>query len=153
MKSTAIYILSIIFLSALLLGLSYQVKLPSGVSEMQVYSCATPLLGESGKVDVMTNFNIYHYYGKVVSIKDCKLDNTLGVAYIYPKDKMSADALVDKLSIDVIFTQDLEDGVTYYGKSKVGNKSVYIEKQEINVQIVSNKDNIIVGFPLIMGSY
>ncbi|MDE6210591.1 MAG: hypothetical protein K2G42_01295 [Clostridia bacterium] len=153
MKSIAIYILAITFLSALLLGLSYQAKLPDGVYEMQVYSQTAPLVGESGQVDEMTNFNIYHYYDKVVSIKDCRLDNTLGVAYIYPKDKISADTLVDKLSVDVIFTQDLDSGVTYYGKSKAGGRSVFIDKQEINIQIVSNKDNIIVGFPLIMGSY
>ncbi|MDE6372213.1 MAG: hypothetical protein K2L61_01570, partial [Clostridia bacterium] len=132
---------------------SYQAKLPDGVYEMQVYSQKVPLVGESRQVDEMTNFNIYHYYDKVVGIKDCRLDNTLGVAYIYPKDKLSADTLVDKLSVDIVFTQDLEDGVTYYGKCKAGDKSVYIDKQEINVQIVSNKDNIIVGFPLIMGSY
>ncbi|MDE5756360.1 MAG: hypothetical protein K2I23_04650 [Clostridia bacterium] len=153
MKSTAIYILAITFLSAVLMGLSYRAKLPDGVSEMQIYSCDTPLVGQGEQVDEMTNFNIYHYYDKFVSIKDCKLDNTLGVAYIYPKDKISEDTLVDKLSIDIVFTQDLEDGVTYYGKTKAGGKSVYIDKQEINVQIVSNKDNIIVGFPLIMGSY
>ena len=153
MKSIAVYILAITFLSAVLIGLSYQVKLPDGISEMQIYSATMPLIGESALVDNMTNFNIYHYYDKVVSIKDCKLDNTLGVAYIYPKDKTNVDALVNKLSIDVAFTQDLEDGITYYGKSRAGGRSVYIDKQEINVQIVSNKENIIVGFPLIMGSY
>lgn len=153
MKSIAIYILAITFLSAVLMGLSYQVKMPDGVVEMQVYSTSAPLVGESAQVDNMTNFNIYHYYDEVVSIKDCKLDNTLGVAYIYPKDKTSVETLVDKLSIDVVYTQDLEDGITYYGKSKAGRSSVYIDKREINVQIVSNKHNIIVGFPLIMGSY
>ena len=76
MKSIAIYILAITFLSALLLGLSYQVKLPDGIYEMQVYSQTTPLVGECGQIDEMTNFNIYHYYDKVVSIKDCRLDNT-----------------------------------------------------------------------------
>ena len=101
----------------------------------------------------MTNFNIYHYYGEIVGIKDNKLDNTLGVAYIYPKDKTDVETLVDKLSIDVAFSQDLEDGITYYGKSKAGGRSVYIDRQEINVQIVKNKKYIIIGFPLIMGSY
>ncbi|MDE6275418.1 MAG: hypothetical protein K2M75_02640 [Clostridia bacterium] len=153
MKSFAVYILAITFLSAVLMGLSYQVKLPDGAVEMQVYSISTPLVGESAQVDKMTNFNIYHYYDKFVGIKDCKLDNTLGVAYIYPKDKTDVDTLVDKLSIDVVYTQDLEDGITYYGKSKAGNSSVYIDKQEINVQIVKNKNYIIIGFPLIMGSY
>ena len=153
MKSKSVYILAIIFLSAMLLAMPCNQKIPDGVKEMQVYACETPLLGEGDGVDNMTNFNIYHYYDKVVGIKDFKLDNTLGVAYIYAKEKMSIDTLTDKLSIDVIYTQDLEDGITYYGKSRAGNSSVYIDGQEINVQIVSNKDNIIVGFPLIMGSY
>ncbi|MDE5654327.1 MAG: hypothetical protein K2I46_01800 [Clostridia bacterium] len=153
MKSIAVYILAIIFLSAVALGLSYQVKLPEGAQEMQVYSLTTPPVGKCEQVDMMTNFNIYHYYDKFVSIKDSKLDNTLGVAYVYPKDSMSEQLLMKKLSIDVKFTQDLEDGVTYYGKSRAGSRSVYIDGQEINVQIVNNKNYIIVGFPLIMGSY
>lgn len=153
MKSTAVYILIIVFLSAAVLGLSYQVKLPDGVAEMQVYSAVTPLIGECEQVDKMTNFNIYHYYDNFVSIKDYRLDNTLGVAYLYPKDKTSAQQLINRLSIEVSFTQDLEDGVTYYGKSRAGGRSVYIGSQEINVQIVKNKNYIIVGFPLIMGSY
>ncbi len=66
---------------------------------------------------------------------------------------MSEQILMKRLSIDVRFTQDLENGVTYYGKSKAGGRSVYIDGQEINVQIVNNKNYIIVGFPLIMGSY
>lgn len=135
------------------MGLTYQAKLPDGVEEMQVYSTVMPLIGESQQVDKMTNFNIYHYYGNFVGIKDCKLDNTLGVAYLYPKDRVSEQQLINKLSIDVSFTQDLEDGVTYYGKSKAGGRSVYIDGEEINVQIVKNKNYIIVGFPLIMGSY
>ncbi len=44
MRSIAIYILSIIFLSAVLMGLTYQVKVPSGAIEMQVYSQDTPLV-------------------------------------------------------------------------------------------------------------
>ena len=153
MKSIAIYILAIIFLTATLLGLSYQVKLPSGVKEMQVYSAVTPQIDKCEQVDNMTNFNIYHYYQNFVSIRDNKLDNTLGVAYIYPKDSVSEKTLIDRLSIDVSFTQDLEDGVTYYGKSRAGGRSVYIDGKEINVQIVKNKNYIIIGFPLIMGSY
>lgn len=86
MRSIAIYILSIIFLSAVLMGLTYQVKVPSGAIEMQVYSQDTPLVGSSDSVDEMTNFNIYHYFDKVVSIKDGKLDNTLSVAYVYRKE-------------------------------------------------------------------
>ena len=153
MKSIAIYILAIIFISALALGLSYQAKLPDGVEEMQVYSTITPLVGQYQQVDKMSNFNIYHYYDNFVGIKDSKLDNTLGVAYLYPKDRMSEQLLMNKLSIDVIYTQDLEDGVTYYGSSKAGGRSVYIDGEEINVQVVKNKNYIIVGFPLIMGSY
>ena len=153
MKAIAIYILAVIFLCATLLGLSYQVKLPGGVKEMQVYSVSTPSIDKCGQVDNMTNFNIYHYYDNFVSIRDNKLDNTLGVAYIYPKESVSEQMLIDRLSIDISFTQDLEDGVTYYGKSRVGGRSVYIDSKEINVQIVKNKNYIIIGFPLIMGSY
>ncbi len=54
MRSIAIYILSIIFLSAVLMGLTYQVKVPSGAIEMQVYSQDTPLVGSSDSVDEMT---------------------------------------------------------------------------------------------------
>ena len=153
MKSIALYILAIVFLSATVLGLSYQVKLPSGAVEMQVYSVAVPQIGEYERVDEMTNFNIYHYYDNFVSIRDSKLDNTLGVAYIYPNDSVSEQILIDRFSVDVSFTQDLEDGVTYYGKSKAGGRSVYIDGKEINVQIAKNKNYIIIGFPLIMGSY
>lgn len=153
MKTISIYIISIIFLSALIIGLAYQPKVPDGAIEMQVYAQNAPQIGEAGSVDEMTNFNIYHYFDKVVSIKDSKLDNTLGVAYIYPKDKTSVEKLIEKFSADIAFKQDLQDGVTFYGRTKVGGRSVNIGGEEINVQIVSNKENIIVGFPLIMGSY
>ena len=101
----------------------------------------------------MANFHIYHYFDKVVSIKDSKLDNTLGVAYIYPKEKTSVAQLIEEFSADIAFQQDLQDGVTFYGRTKAGGRSVKIGEEEINIQIVSNKENIIVGFPLIMGSY
>lgn len=153
MKTISIYILAIIFLSAAALGTLCKFQLPQGVSEMQIYSCQTPSVGEGDGVDIMTNFNIFHYYGSVVSIKDKKLDNTLGVAYIYPKDKMSAQKAIKEFSAEIAFEQELADGVTYYGYTKEGRKSVKLDGKEINIQIVSNKDNIIVGFPLIMGSY
>lgn len=153
MKQISIYILAIVFLSATLIGLSYNVKIPDGAREMQIYSKAQPPIEHCDGVDTMTNFNIYHYSCEVVGIKDKKLDNTLGVAYIYPKDKTSVAILLDRFSVDVVFSQELDCGVTYYGRSRVGQKSVNIDNEKINIQIVSNKDNIIVGFPLIMGSY
>ncbi len=153
MRSIAVYILGITFISLILLGLSYRVSIPEGAVEMQIYSCASPLKEECSFVDEMTNFNIYHYYGKMVGIKDERLDNTLGVAYIYPKDDKRIDELIDKFSAKIHYSQSLEDGVTYYGYCKGLDKSVEIDGKEINIQIVSNKDNIIVGFPLIMGSY
>ena len=77
----------------------------------------------------------------------------MGVAYIYPKESAEVSDLIEKFSATIHYTQDLEDGVTYYGYCKGLDKSVEIDNKEINIQIVSNKDNIIVGFPLIMGSY
>lgn len=153
MKSIAIYILGIMFLSLLLIGLNSQVKIPQGASEMQIYSSATPDVASLEYIDEMSNFNIYHYYDRIVGIKDKSLDNTLGVAYVYPKDSQSAKDIIDKLNAKVCFEQKLEDGISYYGYIRGLDKSVEIQNKEINVQIVSNKDNIIVGFPLIMGSY
>ena len=152
MKSIAIYILGITFISLIILGICMQVKIPDGAVEMQVYSRNVPFEGECGYVDKMSNFNIYHY-DKVIGIKDNRLDNTLGVAYIYPKESAEVSELIDKFSAKIRFTQDLEDGATYYGYCKGLDKSVEIDGEKINIQIVSNKDNIIVGFPLIMGSY
>jgi len=85
MKSIAIYILGITFISLIILGICMQVKIPDGAVEMQVYSRNVPFEGECGYVDKMSNFNIYHY-DKVIGIKDNRLDNTLGVAYISPKE-------------------------------------------------------------------
>ena len=92
-------------------------------------------------------------YDDVIGIKDKSLDNTLGVAYIYPKTSKSTKDIIDKLGAKICFEQKLEDGISYYGYVRGLDKSVDIQNKEINVQIVSNKDNIIVGFPLIMGSY
>ena len=152
MKSIAVYRLGITFLSLILMAIGMQVKVPDGAVEMQVYSRTLPFEGEYQAVDKMSNFNIYHY-DKVIGIKDNRLDNTLGVAYIYPKKSAEVNELIEKFSAKIHYTQDLEDGVTYYGYCKGYDKSVEIDNKEINIQIVSNKDNIIVGFPLIMGSY
>ncbi|MDE6189472.1 MAG: hypothetical protein K2G37_04225 [Clostridia bacterium] len=152
MKSIAVYILGITFLSLLILGISCQVKVPDGAVEMQVYARSLPIADNCEYVDEMCNFNIYHY-NETVGIKDERLDNTLGVAYIYPKESAEVDDLIDKFSAKIYYSQDLEDGITYYGYCKNLGKSVEIDGKEINIQIVSNKDNIIVGFPLIMGSY
>ena len=152
MRSIAVYILAITFLSLVVLGLSMQIKVPEGAVEMQIYSKTESLSEKCGYVDKMSNFNIYHYE-KTIGIKDGRLDNTLGVAYIYPKESAEVSELIDKFSAKIRFTQDLEDGATYYGYCKGLDKSVEIDGEKINIQIVSNKDNIIVGFPLIMGSY
>lgn len=152
MRSIAVYILGITFLSLLLLGWTSQVKIPDGAVEMQIYARSLPYKEGCGYVDEMCNFNIYHY-DKAIGIKDSRLDNTLGVAYIYPKESAEVDDLIEKFSAKINYTQDLEDGMTYYGYCKGLGKSVEIDGREINIQIVSNKDNIIVGFPLIMGSY
>lgn len=153
MKSIAIYILGITFLSLVLIGLTSKVSIPDGACEMQIYSTSAPAAQGLSYVDEMSNFNIYHYYDGMVGIKDKSLDNTLGVAYIYPKNSNSADKIIEKLGAKICFEQQLEDGVSYYGYVRGLDKSVDIQNEEINVQIVSNKDNIIVGFPLIMGSY
>ena len=153
MKSIAIYILGITFVSLLLIGFSGKVSIPEGVCEMQIYSTTTPTATGLNYVDEMSNFNIYHYYDDVIGIKDKSLDNTLSVAYIYPKTSKSAKDIIDKLGAKICFEQKLEDGISYYGYVRGLDKSVDIQNKEINVQIVSNKDNIIVGFPLIMGSY
>lgn len=153
MKSLAIYILGITFLSLVLIGITGRVSIPEGVSEMQIYSTVTPGTSGLSYVDEMSNFNIYHYCDGMVGINDKSLDNTLGVAYVYPKDSKSAQDVIGALKAKIRFEQQLEDGVSYYGYVRGLDKSVNIQNEEINVQIVSNKDNIIVGFPLIMGSY
>lgn len=153
MKSIAIYILGITFLSLVLIGLTSGVKIPEGACEMQIYATTLPEVESLGYIDEMSNFNIYHYYDGVVGIKDKSLDNTLGVAYVYPKNNSNVEDIIDKLNAKICFEQQLEDGISYYGYVRGLDKSVDIQNKEINVQIVSNKDNIIVGFPLIMGSY
>lgn len=153
MRTLAIYILGILFLSAMVIGLTNGTKLPQGASEMQVYSAIQPGIESLDYVDEMSNFNIYHYFDNMVGINDSSLDNTLGVAYIYPKDSTNAENIIDKLNAKIQFTEELQDGITYYGYCKGLDKCVEIDDKQINVQIVSNKDNIIVGFPLIMGSY
>ena len=70
----------------------------------------------------------------------------------YLKD-ITLDDLLDLLDISIIDEQEVENYYCIYGYSPYYQDCVFIGGKKVNVQIVTENDEIIAGFPLILTGY
>lgn len=61
--------------------------------------------------------------------------------------------IIKRLRIDIRQRQEFANISTFYGYSARLGEGVTLEGQKINIQIVKKGNTVIVGTPLIMGSY
>lgn len=92
----------------------------------------------SSELKLLNNFDIDTLYGESVKFK-CD-------------DKTFAD-LIKKYKISVVNEEKFEDFISIYGYNSSFGKPVNIHDKNVNVQMVKRGDEIIVGFPIILGSY
>lgn len=107
-------------------------------------------------VEMIENGNQYYYtfsyqQGKEV-LKEIKLGNIDGLVYYFDK---SIGLEKFKNNLDFCFeSQEKIDGLKiFYGYDNSYPDFRYIDNKKINVQIVENSTNIIVGFPIILCGY
>ncbi|MDE6551327.1 MAG: hypothetical protein K2M44_07530 [Clostridia bacterium] len=78
----------------------------------------------------------------------------MGISLRYPVDNSDVDALCAKLATKVVSKQVTSDGIEcVYLYSPLLTESVRIDGAAVNMQIAITDNYLIVGFPLIMGSY
>lgn len=61
--------------------------------------------------------------------------------------------IIKRLKVDVRQRQEFANISTFYGYSAALGEGLMLEGQKINIQIVKKGNTVIIGTPLIMGSY
>ena len=90
------------------------------------------------ELSLLNNFDIGQVYGESVKFK-CD-------------DKEFAN-FMKKLKIDVKNIEKFENFTNIYGFNSNFGKSVKICSKDVNVQIARKDNEVVVGFPVILGSY
>lgn len=117
-----------------------------------------------------TDFSLADYF--IGTLKVYSLDSTaqsvdLGFAYITDKENCSAKVgesmtlnsvepllVLQKLSAKIVSTEVLEDGTeVIYAVSNIVPKSVSLNNKKVNLQLANTKDGVVIGWPLIIGSF
>ncbi len=65
----------------------------------------------------------------------------------------SLQSVVSKLNIKVFKGVKVEGAEHFYGFCTGLDKFVFVDGKKVNVHLVKKKDQLIVGFPIILGSY
>ena len=108
-------------------------------------------------IDITKNGN-----GYIISCntKDApKIKNKINNNFIYGESfsfngsKNDINIIIKKLKIEILSKQDLDNIIVIEGYSPLINKSIYINNENINIQIAFNNNKITVGYPLILGSF
>lgn len=68
-------------------------------------------------------------------------------------DSSSAQEVINKLKCKIIKTEQIEDITIYYCYSPFLLKSVYLFNNDINIMIAQTSSKVVVGSPLIKGSF
>ena len=61
--------------------------------------------------------------------------------------------LKNKLLCKVCYFEEIDNITTYYGFNKKLNNSIIIDNKAVNIQIAFNGEQIVVGTPVILGSF
>ena len=68
-------------------------------------------------------------------------------------DKASAQEVINTLKCKIIKTEQIEDITIYYCYSPFLLKSVYLFNNDVNIMIAQTSSKVVVGSPLIKGSF
>ena len=118
------------------------------------------------------NFSLLNYFtGEYYSYSNQESENSinLGFCYLSKEDSSSLKNIIGEslkivnleissaiktLNAKVVKTEYLENGTTViYAYSPLIKNNVSINDKRVNLQIASNKDFSIIGWPLILGSF
>lgn len=82
-----------------------------------------------------------------------KLGNIIGVAVRYDLGAINVDDILSAANAVSLKVEQGENMVCYYAHSNLLKDSVTVDGKKINLQIAVTQNGIIVGSPMIMGSY
>lgn len=109
-----------------------------GFSEsFEIYS----KLNSSGEI-YKANVNFFHRYG-----------NIKGESFKCEKDSFNIHKFIDKFDVTIIFTEEIDEGTSYYGYSNKIKYKKQFNGRTINVHIFVGKEQVTVGSPIIFGSF
>ena len=81
------------------------------------------------------------------------IHGVVGESFSFNGSKNDINIIIKKLKIEILSKQDLDNIIVIEGYSPLINKSIYINNENINIQIAFNNNKITVGYPLILGSF
>jgi len=67
--------------------------------------------------------------------------------------KCDFNKILDDLNIKIFFKNKYDDNVIFFGYSNKFEKFCFVKNQKINFQFVFDENNLIIGYPMIYGSY
>lgn len=92
--------------------------------------------------------------GVVVSIKDYILyGNITGESCVVSESGFSVNDFFADFNAKVLFTETVDEGVSYYGYSSKIKYVQNINGKRVNLHVFVGKDQIKVGSPIIYGSF
>lgn len=75
------------------------------------------------------------------------------LGYILYLKNSNTDYITKKLQMLILNEENIEDKKVLYGYTPFYKDSVYIQNKKVNVEMILDQDEIIVGFPMILSGY
>ena len=112
------------------------------------------VVDESIKSDDMTTCGNKNFlsFNRDDGYKFIKSGTNVDAMQFYLRD-ITLDYLLDLLKVSIIEEQNVDNFHTIYGYSPYYQECIFIDDKKVNVQIVTENDVIIAGFPLILTGY
>lgn len=85
-------------------------------------------------------------------LKELNIENIDGLVYYFDKN-LGVDFIKNKLDFYYEAAEKIDELEIYYGFDSSYPNFTYLNGKKINVQIVKNSTNIIVGYPMILCGY
>lgn len=153
MKKIILLVVAIVVAVALTYQTDVGKLLPSGAKTCEFYIAGEVDEIRDVKMVKVGDMTIASSNFKNYSIVSKQLGNILGVAVRYDKGTVSVDDILRETSAKLVKVEQSENYVCYYAHSNLLKKSVNVDDKDINLQIAITQNGIIVGSPMIMGSY
>lgn len=150
MKRMIAFLFVIIFLAGF--KIIYENTFPELKFEKLVVISQNPSLFDC---ETLRNGNDYYFYFNEKesqnALKNLNIENIEGLVYYFDKN-INLEKIKNKLNF-YYKGQSIDNMVVYYGYDSTYPDFRIIDGKRINVQIVKNSTNIIVGYPLILCGY
>lgn len=91
---------------------------------------------------------------KTVNISEFKfLSGVRGESFKTDKDNFDLQDFLESFSANLVFTEQIEHGVSYFAFSKDIKYRTTLSNKPINLHVFIGENNVVVGSPIISGSF